>query len=214
MLNKKVNAFPHAILRIFHTPHFPYSAFSTLRTFHTPHSALRTPHSAFSIQPYTCLFSDSNISGRVKRKPQKANLSSKERRDRNQTKHKKQLHERLEATKKHIKNVSNKELTNDEINLPAKGLKFIPIPVTKEIHIKRQPLRDFEQFARRMRLRYIYRGDEKEPYPTMLNKHGTHLYNAQSPPKLILKRLKYNLQKPLNSQSLKTICCPLNVRLS
>ena len=36
-------------LRIFHTPHFPYSSFSTLRT---PHSALRTPHSAFSIQPW------------------------------------------------------------------------------------------------------------------------------------------------------------------
>ena len=65
MLNKKVNAFPHAILLIFHTPHFPYSSFSTLRIFHTPHfpyssfsivrtfhtphfpySALRTPHSA------------------------------------------------------------------------------------------------------------------------------------------------------------------------
>ena len=48
------------------------------------------------VEKYTCLFSDSNISGRVKRKPQKANLSS--------TKHnKKQLYERLEAYKKHIK---------------------------------------------------------------------------------------------------------------
>ena len=46
--------FPHSsfsILRIFHTPHFPYSSFSILLIFHTPHSALRTPHSAFSIQP-------------------------------------------------------------------------------------------------------------------------------------------------------------------
>ena len=31
---------------------------------------------------------------------------------------------------------------------------------------------------------------------TMSNQHGTHLYKGQSPLKLILKRLKYNLQKP------------------
>ena len=74
------------------------------------------------VEKYTCLFSDSNISGRVKRKPQKANLSSRKR-------NKKQLHERLEAYKKHIKKLSNKELTNDEINLLVKGLKFIPTPV-------------------------------------------------------------------------------------
>ena len=48
------------------------------------------------VEKYTCLFSDSNISGRVKRKPQKANLSSRKR-------NKKHLHERLEAYKKHIK---------------------------------------------------------------------------------------------------------------
>ena len=74
------------------------------------------------VEKYTCLFSDSNISGRVKRKPQKANLSSRKR-------NKKQCHERLEAYKKHIKNLSNKELTNDEINLLVKGLKYIPTPV-------------------------------------------------------------------------------------
>ena len=47
-------------LRIFYTPHFPHSAFSTLRIFHTPHflhSALSTlgifytPHSAYSTEP-------------------------------------------------------------------------------------------------------------------------------------------------------------------
>ena len=117
------------------------------------------------VEKYTCLFSDSNISERVKRKPQKPNLSNRKRKERKQTKNKQQLHERSEANKKHIKNLSNKELTNDEINLLAKGLKFIPTPVTKEIHIKRQLLRDFEQFARRMRLCYIYRGEEKEAHP-------------------------------------------------
>ena len=74
------------------------------------------------VEKYTCLFSDSNISGRVKRKAQKANLSSRKR-------NKKQLHDRLQAYKTHTKNLSNKELTNDEINLLVKGLKFIPTPV-------------------------------------------------------------------------------------
>ena len=32
----------------------------------------------------------------------------------------------LEANKKHIKNLSNKQLTESQINLLAKGLKFIP----------------------------------------------------------------------------------------
>ena len=44
--------FPHSafsILRIFHTPHFPHSSFSILLIFHTPHSALRTPHSALRV---------------------------------------------------------------------------------------------------------------------------------------------------------------------
>ena len=43
-------------LRIFHTPHFPhsafpYSTFSTLRIFHTPHSSFST-ESALTIKPY------------------------------------------------------------------------------------------------------------------------------------------------------------------
>ena len=80
-------------------------------------------------------------------------------------KHKKQLNAQLEANEKHIKNLSNKELTNDQINLLAKGLKYIPCPVTKEIHIRQQLLRDFERFARQMRLQYIFHGQDKEPHP-------------------------------------------------
>ena len=57
----------------------------------------------------------------------KANLSSRKC-------NKKQLHERLEANKKHIKNLSKKELTNNEINLLVKGLKFIPTPVNTCTH--------------------------------------------------------------------------------
>ena len=64
-----------------------------------------------------------------------------------------------------MKNLSDKEFTNDQINLLAKGLKFIPTPLTKEIHVRQQLLRDFEQFARNMRLKYIFHGQNKEPHP-------------------------------------------------
>ena len=43
------------------------------------------------------------------------------------------LHAKTEANKKHIKNLSNIELTNDQTNLLAKSLKFIPTPKEKEI---------------------------------------------------------------------------------
>ena len=39
---------------------------------------------------------------------------------------------------KNRKNLSNKELTNDQINLLAKGLKFIPTPVTNQTQIRQQ----------------------------------------------------------------------------
>ena len=71
----------------------------------------------------------------------------------------------LEANKKLIKNPSNKQLTESQINLLAKGLKFIPTPLTKDNQFWQQLLRDFEQFARRMRLRYMHYGAEKEQHP-------------------------------------------------
>ena len=47
----------------------------------------------------------------------------------------------------------------------AKGLKLIKTPVINENKIRQQLLRDFEQLARRLRLRYIFHGNDKEPHP-------------------------------------------------
>ena len=71
----------------------------------------------------------------------------------------------LEANKKHRKNLSDKKLTNDQINLLAKGLKYIPTPVTNEMQTKKQLLRDADHFARRMRLQYIFHGENTRPHP-------------------------------------------------
>ena len=61
----------------------------------------------------------------------------------------------------YIRNLSNCNLTNDQINLLSRGLRFIPSPHTNTNSVKKQILRDFNQFARRMRLRYIYHGRGK-----------------------------------------------------
>ena len=71
----------------------------------------------------------------------------------------------LESQKRYIKNLSDSELTRDQINLLSRGLKFIPTPVTNESHIRQQLLNDFKAFARRMRLQYMFHGQNKEPHP-------------------------------------------------
>ena len=67
--------------------------------------------------------------------------------------------------KQHIKNLSDTQLTAEQINLLSRGLKFIPTPVMKENQIRRQLLSDFNQFARRMRLQYIYHDQNTEQHP-------------------------------------------------
>ena len=64
-----------------------------------------------------------------------------------------------------IKNLSNEQLTDEQITLLSRGLKFIPTLVAKKNLIRRQLLADCNQFARRMRLQYIFHGEENEPHP-------------------------------------------------
>ena len=117
------------------------------------------------VEQYTCLLSVSDTGKGIKRKQSEKRLRNRKRKVRKQKKNKKQLNAQLEANEKHIKNLSNQELTNDQINLLAKGLKFVPCPITKEMQIRKQLLRDYDNFARRMRLRYIFHGQDKEPHP-------------------------------------------------
>ena len=70
----------------------------------------------------------------------------------------------IESHRKHIRNLSNEQLTDEQITLLSRGLKFIPTPVTTESNIRREQLKDFDLFARRMRL-HVYYGKEREPHP-------------------------------------------------
>ena len=53
----------------------------------------------------------------------------------------------------------------EQINLLSRGLKFIPTPVLKENQVRRQLISDFNQFARRMRLQYVYHDKNTEQHP-------------------------------------------------
>ena len=60
------------------------------------------------------------------------------RRTRKNTLQPKKSRETIEFRKQHIKNLSDTQLTTEQINLLSRGLKFIPTPVMKENQIRRQ----------------------------------------------------------------------------
>ena len=64
-----------------------------------------------------------------------------------------------------IQNLSEEVLTDTQISLLTKGLKCIPTATVKKNKIKRQLLQDFKAFARRMRFKYIFHGQNKPMHP-------------------------------------------------
>ena len=85
--------------------------------------------------------------------------------ERRKIKDKKRFCDTIESRKQYIKNLSNELLTDEQITLLSRGLKFIPILVAKENLIRRQLLTDFNQVARRMRLQNNFHGGVNEPHP-------------------------------------------------
>ena len=118
-------------------------------------------------EPYPCFVSDETAKGR---ETQKRKVRNKKRHDRRKIT-KRDKNKKSANNQKYIKNLSDYEMSTDEINLLSKGLKFIPTPTMGETRIKRQLLQDFKQFERRMRLKYIFHGQEKEPHPFYVKSH-------------------------------------------
>ena len=116
-------------------------------------------------ESYPCLLSE--CTDKIKRgeNTEKRKIRNKKHNTRRNIARQKREIKTNESNKRHIKNLSTTELTTDQINLISKGLKFIPTPVTRENHIKHQLMQDFNQFARRMRLQYIYHGEDKTQHP-------------------------------------------------
>ena len=69
---------------------------------------------------------------------------------------KKMCNKERETNEKFLKNLSDHRLSDSQVSILSKGLPLIPTPVTNGNEIKRHLLADFEQFARRMRLQYIF----------------------------------------------------------
>ena len=121
--------------------------------------------------------------------------------------------ETIELRKQHIKNLSDTQLTTEQINLPSRGLKFISTPVMKENQIRRQLISDFNQFARRIRLQYIYHDQNTKQHPF-------HVKSSWIPPiqrsvalETYLEEVKIKLAE-LHWLNLKIICHPARNKLS
>ena len=111
---------------------------------------------------YHNVFSDSEKAGH---KTSKGISKNKRRKNRRNTSGKRRAAKERELNGKFLKNLSTHQLSDDQVNVLSRGLKFIPTPVTNKTIIRRQLLQDFKQFARRMRLQYIFHGQDKEPHP-------------------------------------------------
>lgn len=75
---------------------------------------------------------------------------------------------------RYIKNLSSQALSNDEVRLLSRGLKFIstpPVPSSKKFLLK-----DFDNFAKTMRLKYIFADKRKT------SAHPFHVKSTQQPP--------------------------------
>ena len=107
-------------------------------------------------------------------------------------KNRRQTKER-ETNEKFLHNLSSHQLTDSQVSLLSRGLEFIPTPATNETRIKQQLLRDFEQFARRMILLYIYNRRNIEPQPF----HGKSTWISQVQHSVVLESYLENVKTHL-----------------
>ena len=111
---------------------------------------------------YNSVFFDSTKAGH---KTSKGISKNKRHKNRRNTSEKRRVAKERELNEKFLRNRSTHQLSDDQVNVLSRGLKFIPTPLTNKAIIRRQLLQDFEQFARRMHLQYISHGQNKEPHP-------------------------------------------------
>ena len=98
-----------------------------------------------------------------------------------------------ETNEKFLKHFSSHQLTYNQVTVISKGLKFIQTLVTDEIKICHQLLQDFEQFARRMRLQYIFHGQNKEPHPFHVKSNWIPPVQPSVPLEIYLEGVKVQL---------------------
>ncbi|VDI49275.1 Hypothetical predicted protein, partial [Mytilus galloprovincialis] len=80
----------------------------------------------------------------------------------------------IELSRQYIEVFSQTEPSDSEISLLAKGLKFIPAPAEKKI--KRKLLQSFDKLARKMRLKFLFYGNEN-----VINNHPLTMKSGYTP---------------------------------
>ena len=110
---------------------------------------------------YLCETNEQTRGNRI----QKRKIKNIKHRDRKKKTHKDINTKKTESNSKYIKNLSNSDMTTDQINLLSRGLKFVPMPTKNETALRTQLLQDFKDFARRMRLQFIYPGEDNNIHP-------------------------------------------------
>ena len=125
---------------------------------------LRVQTNNKEVKSYVCVFSASSETQNKGETTLNRMLRNRKRKQRKREKHRKRFQIAIESRKQHIKNMSDKQLTDEQISLLSRGLKFIPTPATNEGLIRRNLLKDFNLFARRMRLQYIFHGKENKQH--------------------------------------------------
>ena len=113
-----------------------------------------------TVETYTRVVSESGSSNKKDYGIRKRKFKNKKHTERRKKTRKDIRALKTESNRKYIKNLSNLELTNDEINLVSRGLKFVPTPTTNETALRKQLLTDLNDSARRMRLQFLLYGEE------------------------------------------------------
>ena len=120
-------------------------------------------------------------------------VRNRKRKEEKQDKDGKRFLNNIESRKQHIKSLSNQQLTDKQIILISRGLKFIPTPMTGENLIRCQLLTDFNQFARQMHLQYIYRGERNKPHPFHVKSNWTPPVQPSVGSETFLEEVKFEL---------------------
>ena len=81
------------------------------------------------------------------------------------------LNYKVSEAKKHVINLSNRKISDNEYMLLSRGLKFIPTPSVK--FAKQSLLKDFNEFVRKMRCRFLYHNNTEKIHPFKLKTNHT-----------------------------------------
>ena len=123
------------------------------------------------VEPYTGVSSSDSKLTNPKRYVE---TSHKKRSHRRNSLNKQLTHHTRAQNERYIKNLSSQTLTKNEVKLLSRGLKFIPTPPVTSSN--KSLLKDFDHFARTMRLKYMFAKKQKT------SAHPFHVKSTWQPP--------------------------------